>query len=191
MRSRTQSYPILFLPLIAVLATTIAQANDLDFLLKQSSGYDDVLVKEVRSVNRFVIQNQDMKHEVIRLIGLKGPEKKNNRPTEPVERDEYGFRIQPELDPESPVEEKALNYVINLIDQKRVRLEFDRDKADDDYNTLAYVFLKDDDETFVNAEILRQGFAQLQNRPPNTKYKSELRAAYKEGRAELRGLHGQ
>ena len=80
--------------------------------------------------------------------------------------------------------------MLDLLDQKRVRLEFDDDKKDDELNTLAYVFLKDEN-TFINAEILRQGYAQLQVRPPNTKYKQELRSAYKEAREQFRGVHGQ
>jgi endonuclease YncB( thermonuclease family) len=48
-----------------------------------------------------------------------------------------------------------------------------------------------DNELFVNAEILRQGFAFLQIRPPNTKYSKELREAYTEARLEKRGLQGE
>ncbi len=44
---------------------------------------------------------------------------------------------------------------------------------------------------FLNAEILRQGFANLSIRPPNMKFAKELREAYREARAEKRGLQGQ
>ena len=77
---------------------------------------------------------------------------------------------------------------IRAIDQE-IKDVFDSEKNSEDYKTLAYVFLLEDD-TFVNAEILRQGFAFLSIRPPNMKYAKELREAYKEARAEQRGLQG-
>ena len=63
-------------------------------------------------------------------------------------------------------------------------------KKDEDFITLAYVFLVEND-VFVNAEILRQGFADLQLRAPNLKYSDILRRAYREAREQLRGLQGE
>jgi len=44
--------------------------------------------------------------------------------------------------------------------------------------------------TFVNAEILRQGYANLSFDPRLRKYNDKLQKAYREAREEKRGLHG-
>ena len=77
-----------------------------------------------------------------------------------------------------------------LLEGKRVRLEFDTEKKNDNYETLAYVFLPKD-SLFVNAEIIRQGYAELSMSPLNTKYADQLREAYKEAKGEHRGLYDQ
>jgi len=120
----------------------------------------------------------------IRLIGLTAlePPRQKNK-----EVDEFGIIIK-EADPTTSLNEQALNFTSKLLLNKKVRLEFDVNVLDDRQNTIAYVFLEDG--TFVNAEILRQGFANLKIRPPNTKYADQMREAYREARQEKRGLHG-
>ena len=83
--------------------------------------------------------------------------------------------------------DQAFNFIKELLEGKRVRLEFDEQKKDIDQKTLAYVFLIKTN-LFVNKEILRQGFAYLHISPPNTKYENELKKAYKEAAQEQRGL---
>jgi len=170
-------------------ASALSESN-IDLFFNNSAQYKDVVVKMIRSTDTFVLQEEvGEKEMVIKLIGLRAP-KAPKRKGENIERDQFGFAVKEEVSPLTPVEERAFEYVKELVEGQHVRLEFDADKRGEDFGTLAYVFLLMDD-TFVNAEIIRSGYADLQIRPPNTKYADELRAAYKEARAEKRGLQGQ
>jgi micrococcal nuclease len=51
-----------------------------------------------------------------------------------------------------PYGDEAKRFNASLVDRKKVRLEFDKERNDRYERLLAYVFLKDG--TFVNAEIL-------------------------------------
>ena len=124
--------------------------------------------------------------QVVRLIGLRAPDRPRAKPRD---RDEYGF-ILPESSPETTLEEQAFDFVKFLLEGQTVRLEYDHQARDRDFHLLAYVY-REQDDLFVNAEILRQGYAWLQTTPPNTKYAQQLRAAYQEARTARRGIHGQ
>ena len=137
------------------------------------------LVTGVLSVDTIIVDNVDK----IKLIGLKALDPP--RPEELV-RDQYGFIVK-KNSPEISLEERALAFVRSLLQGKEVLLEFDIRKKDETAVDLAYVFLADDHQ-FVNAEIIRQGFAHLHIQPPNFKYAEELRTAYRDARAEKRGL---
>jgi hypothetical protein len=164
--------------------------SNFDFFFKNTAQYKDVVITEILSADRFRLkENLGEKGEVIKLIGLKAlnaPKKK----TEDIKRDEFGIVIKEPVNPLTPIEEEAFEFTRELLEGQHVRLEFDANKLSEKNETLAYVFLLEND-TFVNTEILRQGFAYLSIRPPNTKYADELRAAYKEARSEQRGLQGQ
>jgi len=167
--------------------TPVLGKTNFDFFFKSSEQYKDVKVKRVVNVNTIVLDNGFERGETIQLIGLKGilVEKKK----EEVERDKFGFIIDEEVGPLTPVKEKAIEYVKELLEGKMIRLEFDSDKNSKEHHTLAYVFTNSDD-VFINAEIIRHGYAQLQISPPNMKYAKELREAYKEARKEKRGFQG-
>ena len=163
---------------------------DIDFIFKNARQYDNIVVREVRSANTLVLEGTNGEDgEVIRLIGLKDPEARQEK-TRDIKRDQHGFTIKEPVSPEDPLEQRALDYVKKLLEGRRIRLEFDDETKDDDFTTLAYVFLIEGG-TFVNKEILRQGFAHLHISPPNMKYAQELRDAYQEARREKRGLQGQ
>jgi len=120
----------------------------------------------------------------VRLIGLKGLEP----PSAPeVKVDELGFIVK-EQKLTRTIEERAFEFAKTLLEGKKIRLEFDEQKRDSSHTLTAYVFIVEDG-TFVNGEILRQGYANLSLTPPNLKYAEELRAAYREARTEHRGLH--
>lgn len=149
-----------------------------------SSNYNKVKVKEILGTDTIKLESG----ETIKLIGLKGIEAP--RKNENIERNKYGFVIEPEAKAETPLEEKAIKLLEDLLKDKWVRLEFDVERINNQFTTLAYVFLISDN-TFINEEILRQGYALLQIQPPNFKYADTLRTAYKEAREEKRGLHGE
>ena len=96
----------------------------------------------------------------------------------------------PELHhPRKPVEwyaREAAEFNRRLVDGKRVRLELDVQKRDRYQRLLAYVHLEDG--TFVNAELLRQGYAQLLTIPPNVKHVDLFVQMQKEAREAGRGL---
>ena len=65
---------------------------------------------------------------------------------------------------------RAYKFTKDLVEGKRVSLEFDVEKNDKYGRLLAYVYLRDKNKTFVNAEIVKQGYASLMTIPPNIKY---------------------
>jgi len=109
----------------------------------------------------------DGKEERIRLIGVDTPET---------------------VHPEKPVEyfgKEASEFTKNMAEGKSVRLEFDLDKRDKYGRLLAYVYLEDG--TFLNAEIIKQGYGFAYTRFP-FKYLDDFRQYEKEAREGGRGL---
>ncbi len=113
--------------------------------------------------------------ERVRLIGVDTPETKH--PQKPVE---YFGR-------------EATAFTKKMIEGKRVRLEFDQANSKighkDRYKrTLAYVFLEDG--TFLNAEIIKQGYGFAYTRFP-FKYLHEFRRYEREASEQNKGLWGK
>ncbi len=112
-------------------------------------------VRRVVDGDTLVLENK----ERVRLIGVDTPETKH--PRKPVEY--YG--------------REATAFIKRMAQGKRVRLEFDQANAhigheDKFRRTLAYVFLEDG--TFLNAEIIKQGYGFGYTRFP-FKYLDEFR----------------
>lgn len=106
-------------------------------------------------------------NETLRLIGVDTPETKDAR--KPVQY--FG--------------QEASEFTRNLVEGKRVRLEFDQDRVDKYGRTLAYVYLEDG--TLLNAEIIKQGYGFAYTIFP-FKYLEEFRQYEKEARENERGL---
>ena len=161
--------------------------SDLNSFLNNNKKYQDVVVKKVDQINIITLEDD----EQIKLIGLKAPEA-DHKPVK-KQRDEHGFVIEDPATPLTSVEETGLTFVQELLEGQHVRLELDVTPKDENFVTLAYVFLLKDhrEEIFVNEEIIRRGFCFLSTHPTNTKYNQKLRAAYQEARQQKRGLHGQ
>jgi endonuclease YncB( thermonuclease family) len=81
---------------------------------------------------------------------------------------------------------EARDFNRKLVYKKKVRLEFDREKYDQYGRVLAYVFLQDG--TFVNAELVKGGYAYYVFRRPNTKYDSQLLRLQREAMAKRVGM---
>lgn len=105
--------------------------------------------------------------ERVRYIGIDAPETVD--PQKPVEC--FG--------PEATAKNKA------LVAGKTVRLEKDLTDRDKYNRLLRYVYVG---ETFINQELVRQGFALATAYSPDTKYQAELSAAQKEAQTSARGL---
>ena len=73
----------------------------------------------------------------------------------------------------------------SLVLLKKVRLEFDAQKKDEEGRTLAYVFIKD---MFVNGELIRLGFAHAAVSPPNVRYKDLFLKYEREAKEKYTGL---
>jgi micrococcal nuclease len=82
--------------------------------------------------------------------------------------------------------QKSYEFTKKLVEGKRVRLEFDAERHDRYKRILAYVYLEDG--TFVNAEIVAQGYASLLTYPPNVKYADLFLKLYQLARENKRGL---
>lgn len=105
--------------------------------------------------------------ERVRLIGVNTPETKD--PRRPVEH--FG--------------KEAAAFTRRMAEGRRVRLEFDQERHDRYGRTLAYVYL--DDGTFLNAEIIRQGYGFAYARFP-FRYANDFRAFERDARENRRGL---
>ena len=106
----------------------------------------------------------------VRYIGINTPETKHpSKAAELFGREAYKFNKK-------------------LVEGKKVRLEFDAEKYDRYDRLLAYVYLEDG--TFVNAEIIKQGYAYIYTVPPNVKYADLFLKLQQQAREKDRGLWG-
>ncbi len=180
---------IVFLSVVFLLPLKHSCAEStFDLMFGKRAGYENVTVQEVVSPDTIIIEDETQNGETIKLIGLKAPAHERRR--EPIDRDSFGFEIKQEESPLLDVDEEAYEFVKELLLGKKVNLEFDSYKKNESHQTLAYVFLSDNN-VFVNEEILANGCAHLQIQPPNLKYSQRLRDAYKRAKTEQKGFHGE
>ncbi len=144
---------------------TITLVCLLFFLLQQASWADSWnQVKWVVDGDTVVLD----KGQKVRYIGINAPELAyDDRKAEP-----YG--------------EESKQFNALLVDRKKVCLEFDKERFDQYKRLLAYVFLGNG--TFVNAEILSNGYAYLLHYRPNLKYDSMLLQAQRSAMSAKRGI---
>ena len=105
--------------------------------------------------------------ERVRLIGVDTPETKH--PQKPVER--FG--------------QEAYLFTKRMAEGKEVRLEYDWQRKDRYGRLLAYVYLMDG--TFLNAEIIKQGFGFAYTKYP-FRYLDEFRKFERDAREAKKGL---
>lgn len=145
--------------------------------LGRSYNYADIYVKRVVDGDTIQLENG----ERVRLIGIDTPEMHESdklyRDSERTKEDKSTIQKLGKL---------AYEFTKNLVEGKRVSLEFDAERYDRYKRLLAYVYLKDG--TFVNAEIVKQGYASLMTIPPNVKYADLFLKLYREAREKRRGL---
>ena len=143
----------------------------------RSYDYSDILVQRVVDGDTLKLENG----ERVRLIGIDTPELHES---DKLRRDSQ--RSGQEEKMIKAMGKQAYEFTKNLVEGKRVRLEFDLERTDRYGRLLAYVYLKDG--TFVNAEIIKQGYASLMTYAPNVKYVDLFRKLYTEARENQRGL---
>ena len=120
-------------------------------------------VKRVVDGDTIVLENG----ERVRLIGVDTPE--TVHPNKPVQY--FG--------------KEASAFTKNMVEGKKVKLEYDWQRKDRYGRTLAYVYLEDG--THLNAEIIKQGFGFAYTKYP-FKYLEEFRKYEKEARIGKKGL---
>ena len=111
-------------------------------------------------------------HRLVRYLGIDTPE---------VRRRVGDRWIR---DPE-PFGEAATDANRHLVEGRRVQLEYDVQTHDRFGRLLAYVYV---DNTMVNEELVRLGFANPLTIPPNVKYADRFRALADDARRAGRGL---
>ena len=152
-----------------------------DELFNYSKKQEEVLVVKVAASDLIVLEDGRR----IKLIGVDSVRLRHKY----ARYDDKGHVIEEQEEPVISLEEQALTYAQELLENKKVRLEFDVDGGDTSNGyLLAYVFLPDG--RMANAELLRMGFVKLRIVPPNVKYQDQLRLAYQEAKKEKRGLQG-
>lgn len=145
--------------------------------LVKSYNYSDILVK--RAVDGDTLELES--GEKVRLIGIDTPEMhESNKLYRDAERSRQSIQAIQKLGRQS------YDFTKELVEGERVSLEFDVERYDKYKRLLAYAYLKDG--TFVNAEIVKQGYASLLTFPPNIKYADLFLSLYQEARDNHRGL---
>lgn len=125
---------------------------------------DNAYVQYVIDGDTFIIHNESH----IRLIGVNTPEINHKYP-------QYSGYYAHE----------AKNYLKKLLEDKQVKLEYDKEYRDKYGRILCYVYL---DTLFINAELVRKGYARVMTIPPNTKYKKLFTKLEKRARLKNKGL---
>ncbi|RJQ33299.1 MAG: hypothetical protein C4562_01050 [Actinobacteria bacterium] len=108
--------------------------------------------------------------EKVRYIGVDTPETKH--PTKSVQ---YFGR-------------EAFQFNKKLVDGKKVRFVKDVSQRDKYGRLLRYVYV---DDIFVNAELVKQGYAYASTYPPDIKYASFFYLLQRRAREKKRGLWGK
>lgn len=147
--------------------------------LSLSRDYSGVLVTRAVDGDTLLLENA----ERVRLIGIDTPEVHESKK---LYRDSK--RSSTDVKTIKKLGQKAWDFTRKLTENKRVNLEFDIEKRDKYNRLLAYVYLKDG--TFVNAEIVKHGYASILTIPPNVKYADLFRKLYEEARDKKLGLWG-
>ncbi|HLD87738.1 MAG TPA: thermonuclease family protein [Candidatus Omnitrophota bacterium] len=152
-----------------------------DDLINFSKKQEDGLIVKVVNTDMVVLENGHR----LKLIGI---ESAGLPPRKYVQLDKNGIPIEEKEEATIPLEEQALTYAQEIMEGKKVKIEYDIESVDPEGRRFAYVHLSDG--RMANTELLRQGFVYLKIRPPNIKHAAELRAAYQEAKREQRGFLG-
>jgi len=168
---------IIFLSLLALILAAAGNLYGWQIPFGRDYDYSNVLVARAVDGDTLFLEN----NERVRLIGIDTPEMhESSKLDRDVQRSGQDAAAIKQLGRQS------YGFTRKLVEGKRVRLEFDAERFDKYKRLLAYVYLEDG--TFVNAEIVKQGYASLLTIPPNVKYAELFRRLYQEARENRRGL---
>ena len=117
----------------------------------------------------------------VRLIGIDTPEMHDS---EKLYRDSR--RSGQDAAAIKALGRRSHQFTKGLVEGKTIRLEFDVEKKDKYGRLLAYAYLADG--TFVNAQIIKEGYASVMTYPPNVKHAEEFLRLYRQARDDRAGL---
>jgi micrococcal nuclease len=158
--------PRRFLLPIAALSVLFA------FLSSRSVDYNRTTIVKVFDGDTVALSNG----EHVRYIGIDTPELERKTAA--------GWQKVHE-----PFAEEARRFNEELVSGKTVRFDFDVQTRDKFKRILAYCFDNEGGkEVFVEAELLRNGFAYLYTFPPNIKYVEALASALEEAKSKKAGI---
>lgn len=147
-------------------------SSKMAFLLDSLVGRSSITVQEsgsfvvARAVDGDTIELEN--GDKVRYIGVNAPES---------------------VKPNSPVEcfgKEASSFNKQLVEGKTIRLEKDVSDRDKYGRLLRFVYLEDG--TFVNDELVRQGYAYASTFPPDVSKADQFKQAQQEARENKRGL---
>lgn len=186
-------------------STAVLIAAAVLFLFQPKADYRDIRVSRVYDGDTVSLANG----ERVRLIGIDCPEAHEN---------DKLFRDARKSDvPISRILQKgrmASRFTRELLLGKKVMVEFDAEREDRYGRTLGYLWLAWDESEqrkqphpeydviqyrsdkegrqspylFINAVILKAGYADPLNISPNTRYASYFQSLFREARAQKRGI---
>jgi micrococcal nuclease len=157
--------------------THYADGVKISFPFGRRYNYDDILVRRAVDGDTLVLESG----ERVRLIGIDTPEL---HISDKLYREAQ--RSKTDIQTIMALGKQAYKFTRNLVEGRRVRIEFDLEKYDKYGRLLCYIYLEDG--TFVNAKIIQEGYASLLTIPPNVKYVDLFQALYQEARDNKRGL---
>lgn len=126
-------------------------------------------VTKVVDGDTFWVDNGTEKGQKIRFIGVDAPESRR------MFKKEIGYYGK-----------EAKIYLTNMLTYKKVKLVSDVDPFDQYGRTLSYVYLEDG--TFVNAELIKNGYAVIMTVAPNVQfadYFAKLQVEARDNKREL------
>lgn len=129
-------------------------------------------ITKVVDGDTFWVDNGTAKGLKVRFIGIDAPESRK------MFKKEIGYYGK-----------EAKLYLTEMLTNKKVKLVSDVDSHDQYGRTLSYVYLEDG--TFVNAELIKNGYAVLMTIPPNIAFSEYFAKLQKEARKNQRGLWGE
>jgi len=129
----------------------------------QNSYPSEAVVKRVVDGDTIKLENG----ERVRYIGVDTPETKH-----PYKKVQYFGK-------------EASVFNTKLVEGKKIRLEYDVEKRDKYGRLLAYVYI---DDIFVNAELVKQGYARVMTIRPNTRYAEYFKKLQDQAKEEKKGL---
>jgi micrococcal nuclease len=152
---------------VAVVALVVARRDERDRGVAAGTAREGRVVRVVDGDTIHV--RVDGRDERVRYIGIDTPE---------------------DVKPDTPVQCYARAAAAangRLVGGREVRLVFDAEPRDRYGRLLAYVF-RGDDGLFVNAELVRDGFARTLTIPPNVRYARRFAGLVTQARRAGRGL---